>query len=191
VTPKSLRLSASLTPLALALLTTVAPTPGFELPKYAATAVFLGLTLGSIAAKSDGLNKSCLYGQASLLALASAGSGYFLSFATVIAMLVVVDTVGLIEKLFGLTAPAIAKGDGGASTGYLRLVEAQAARSGALGAGALAVSLAVVYAPFPVVAFGNPVSSVGVLAISALALILVALSELKRFRSPPQRPGPG
>jgi hypothetical protein len=178
---EALRRAVSLLPGPLALAVTLAPAPGYELQKYVVVAVSLAIFVTSFLLRSDGLfivSLSCL---AVLLGLVVSPAGFLYSFAVIVALLVMIDLVGLVGSLLGLTRRRTDSRSDSASSRYLGMVGKQAVRSSMVGITTFLLSVAIVSTPVPLVTFGNPVSGSGILALATILFILLASSKVTQL----------
>ena len=103
--------------------------------------------------------------------------GPLIAAATVVILLVAFDLVWLSRSLFGVVEHRFDPEDGVTFSRHLRLLKLQAWRSAIVGLLAFTVTFVALTAPFPVVAFSNPVSGTGLLALGGLLLVLLAATE--------------
>lgn len=162
----------------LALAVVLAPAPGYELPKDLAATACFGLLVASFLTHSDGLHTASMSGSAVLLGLAATQFGLPLAFAVVVTLLLAFDLASLVESLFGITRTKVDLESRATTTAYLDIVRRQAVRFSGVCFATFLISLAVVTTPIPILAFANPVSGSGLLALSTLLLVVVVASGM-------------
>ena len=167
--------NAALTaPCPLAVAVMLSPVPAQAPLKYLAAAVCFAVFIASVLTHSDGLHTVSFAGFAVLSGIVAVQAGLFLSFAVIVLLLVVLDMVGLVKSLFGLTRSKVDFADRRVVSPYLGIIKKQAVRSLGVGFGAFLISMAMLFSPIPELAFANPVSGSGILALASLLLILIA-----------------
>jgi len=175
----------------LALVALLTPAPGYESPKDLAAAACLALLVASFLTRSDGFHAASMSGCAVLLGLEATQFGLPLAFAVAVALLFAFDIAGLVESLFGIAQAKVDLQNRATTTAYLGIIRRQAVRFSGVCFATFLISLAVVTTPIPLLAFANPVSGSGLLALSTLLLILLVASGMnlpKRAARRAQRP---
>jgi hypothetical protein len=166
----------------LTLAVVVIPAPGYELPKYFGALGCLTLLFASVMARSDGFHSASMLFSAALLGLATIQFGLVPSFAVIVSLLVALDLANLTRSLFGITYTRVGLDDGNTSAAYLSILRNHAVRSSGIGFATFLISFGVVITPVPLLAFANPVSGSGLLALSTLLLIIVGASGMGLLR---------
>lgn len=164
-------------PLLMSAASVAAASPAYELDTSVAVGFCLAMLAVSFILRSDVANVASFCIGASLLALTSVAGGPLIAAATVVILLVAFDLVWLSRSLFGVVEQRSDPEDGVTFSRHLRLLKLQAWRSAIVGLLAFTVTFVALTAPFPVVAFSNPVSGTGLLALGGLLLVLLAATE--------------
>jgi hypothetical protein len=175
---ESVRRAILLLPGFFAFVVVLMPAPGYELPKYFAALACFTLLFASVLTRSDGIHTASMLSSASLLGLAAVPLGLVSSFAVIVSLLVVLDLANLAKSLFGVTYTRVGLDDGSTSKTYLSILRNHAVRSSGIGFVTFLVSFAIVSTPIPLLAFANPVSGSGLLALSTLLLTILVASGL-------------
>ena len=144
---------------------------------YCAAAVVAALLATSWLVRSDGVYLASFGSGGALLAFALSPAGSIVAAGTVVVILLLFDLVWLGKSLFGIVESRFDPEDRSTVSRYLGLMGVQAWRSAVVGSLAFTASVAALTTPLPVVAFSNPVSGSGILALGALLLALLAVSE--------------
>lgn len=173
----------SIIPGVLALAAAMAPIPGYGLGTYLASVACILVLITSYLMRSDGLYLVALSLGASVLGLTAASDGLELSFAVVIALLVLFDVVRLAKSLFGILRPMVDPTDSVTIGRYLAMVRGQVARSSGVGLASYIIAMSAVSTPLPLVSFTNPVSGSGILALVALLLVVLATFDSPEGKS--------
>jgi hypothetical protein len=173
----ALRWGMRVSPLLLSAASLAAVPAPYESDVLAAAGICVATLAISFVLKSDPLHLASFGTGASLLALASASNGPLLAAAIVVTLLVLCDLVWLGRSLFGIVEWSFDPEDRIAISRHLQLLKFQAWRSTVVGLLAFAVTLVALTTTLPVVAFANPVSGTGLLALGGLLLALLAGAE--------------
>jgi len=173
----ALQWGARVTPVFLSAASVAVAPAHYRLDASVAAGICAAMLAVAVVLRSDAVHIASFGGGASLLALASASGGPLLAAAVVVTLLVVFDLVWLGRSLFGVVEQRFDPRDGATVSRHLRLLKLQAWRSAVVGLLALAITVVALTAAFPVIAFSNPVSGSGLLALCGLLLALLAGAE--------------
>jgi hypothetical protein len=153
-----------------------APAP-YEPDALVAAGICIAALAISFILRSDAVHLASLGTGASLLALVSASKGPLLAAVVVVILMVLCDLVWLGRSLFGIVEWNFDPEDRITISRHQRLMKFQAWRSLVVGLLAFAVTVVALTTALPVVAFANPVSGTGLLALGLLLLALLAGAE--------------
>ena len=172
------RRTAFLVPLLMTIAVVLMPAPGYEQPKDFAAVACLALLTASSLTHTDGLHTASMAGLAVAIGLGATQFGLVLSFAAIVSLVVIFEFVSRVRSLFGLTDTKVELLSRSTISSYLEIIRRQAVRSSSIGFATLLISLAVVSTPTPLLAFTNPVSGSGLLALSTINLIVLVASGM-------------
>jgi len=178
----AVRWAGTLLPALLVLFVILTPVAGYELQEILVVALLFSLYMGALLLRSEGLHFFAFVGLATLIVVGMSQGSYLYSLTAVVGLLIALDFVGLVHSLFGLTLWRGSPSTWRASSKYLGIVADHLVRSAVVGACTLLLSLAILSVPLPQLAFGNPVSGTGILALASLFLILLAFSKPGQVR---------
>lgn len=164
-------------PLALALASAALAPAAYAPGVYVAAGVGTALLAISLLVQSDRFYLSSYSAGASLLSVTLATGSTLAATAAVVILLVLFDLIWLGRSLFGIAETRYDPDDRATVSRHFQLMLTQAWRSGVVGLLAFTVTVVALTTPLPVVAFADPVSGSGLLALLALLLALLAGSE--------------